>query len=115
MVGVWFPTEGNTDKIIVSTDSDWAGCKRTRKSTSCIVIQCGGCTLYTASVGQSIHSQSSGEAEFYSAVSGVSAGLGVQYLLHFMGMKTTVEVQLDSSAARGALWRSGSVASDTWK
>ena len=63
--------------------------------------------MYTASVGQSIHSQSSGEAEFYSAVSGVSAGLGVQYLLHFMGMMTTVEVQLDSSAARGVLWRSG--------
>jgi hypothetical protein len=59
--------------------------------------------LYTQSVGQSIHSQSSGEAEFYSAVSGVSAGLGLNYLLHLVGMAPKLELQLDSSAARGVL------------
>jgi hypothetical protein len=101
--GVRFPARNAPSKLIVSTDSDWAGCKRTRKSTSCIVIQCGGCTLYTQSVGQSIHSQSSGEAEFYSAVSGVSAGLGLNYLLHLVGMAPKLELQLDSSAARGVL------------
>jgi hypothetical protein len=105
--GVWYPANGKPDKLVVSTDSDWAGCKRSRKSTSCIVIQCGGCTLYTQSVGQSIHSQSSGEAEFYSAVSGVSAGLGLSHLLDFVGLKVRLELQLDSSAARGVLWRTG--------
>lgn len=104
--GVWFPVVGKPDVLKVSTDSDWAGDRRTRKSTTCIVVQCGNCTLYTASVGQSIHSQSSGEAEFYAAVSGMQAGLGLQYLMATIGMPTTIELQLDSSAAQGVLWRS---------
>ena len=113
--GVWFPAVGKPNVLRVSTDSDWAGDRRTRKSTTCIVIQCGNCTLYTASVGQSIHSQSSGEAEFYAAVSGMQAALGLHYLLGSIGMPTTIELQLDSAAARGVLWRSGIGKYDTWK
>ncbi len=45
--GVGFPAIIAPDKLIAPTDSDWAGCKRTRKSTSCFVLQCGGCTLFT--------------------------------------------------------------------
>ena len=105
--GVWFQKAGRSDRLVVSTDTGWAGCKRTRKSTNCIVLQCGGCTLYTQVTGQTIHRQSSGEAEFYGNVSGISSGLGLQYLLDFIGMPVILELQSDSSAARGVLWRTG--------
>ena len=40
-------------------------------------------------------------------MSGISSGLGLQYLLDFIGMPVILELQSDSSAARGVLWRTG--------
>ena len=94
-------------KMLITTDTDWAGCKRTRKSCGMTVIRVGGCVLYTQCTGQAIHAQSSGESEFYGNVSGVSAGRGLSNALDFIGMPVTMELESDSSAARGVLWRSG--------
>ena len=46
----------------VTTDSNWAGCRRTRKSTPCLVIKVGNSTLCAASRTQTVLAQSSGEA-----------------------------------------------------
>ena len=107
--GVWFEKKGEESmkKMLITTDTDWAGCKRTRKSCGMTVIRVGGCVLYTQCTGQAIHAQSSGESEFYGNVSGVSAGRGLSNALDFIGMPVTMELESDSSAARGVLWRSG--------
>ena len=63
-------------KIDVYTDTDWAGCARTRKSTSggCILLGCHT-IKHWSSTQQSI-SLSSGEAEFYGVVRASGYGLG---------------------------------------
>ena len=59
-----------TTKITAFTDSDWAGCKVTRASTSGGVITWGGGLLKSWSKTQGSIALSSGEAEFYAAVKG---------------------------------------------
>jgi len=105
--GVWFPKAGDTSELLISTDTDWAGCRATRKSCACYTIQCGGCLLNVTSTGQSIHAQSSGESEFYGNVSGISAGVCVRHILKFFGFETQIVLASDSSAARAVLARAG--------
>ena len=62
--------------IDVYTDTDWAGCPRTRKSTSGGCLLVGAHAIKTWSSTQSSVSLSSGEAEFYGVVRGAGVGLG---------------------------------------
>ena len=89
------------DAIDVYTDTDWAGCPITRKSTS------GGCVLlgkhaikHWPSTQASV-TLSSGEAEFNGVVRGAGQGLGYQALLKDLGMKLPLRVWTDSSAVIG--------------
>ena len=52
------------DKVLVYVDSDWAGCKVTRKSTSGGAVTWGGGLLKSWSTTQGTVALSSGEAEF---------------------------------------------------
>ena len=51
--------------IDVYSDSDWAGCLRTRRSTSGGVMMLGNGVVKTWSNTQTTIAQSSGEAEYY--------------------------------------------------
>ena len=64
------------DHVDVYADSDWAGCPRTRKSTSggCAIL--GAHPIKTWSSTQSSLALSSGEAEFNGVVRGAGVGLG---------------------------------------
>ena len=105
--GTWFEQTSQPDKLLISTDTDWAGDRRNRKSASCTVLRVGKNNLYSQVKGQQIHAQSSGEAEFYGMGSGISAGIGLKHLLDFIGMPVDLTVESDSSAARAVLWRAG--------
>ena len=50
---------------------------------------------------------SSTEAEFYGGVSGASDSILLKHALEFIGLLVNVELQLDSSGARGVLARKG--------
>ena len=95
------------DHVDIYTDTDWAGCPRTRKSTS------GGCALLgshpikTWSSTQSSVALSSGEAEFNGVVRGAGVGLGYQSLLRDLGIHVALRVWTDSSAAIGICSRQG--------
>ncbi len=95
------------EAIDVYTDTDWAGCPRTRKSTS------GGCILVGAHAVKSWSSTqtnvalSSGEAEFNGVVRGSGAGLGYQSLLRDLGQELPLRVWTDSSSAIGTCSRQG--------
>ena len=94
-------------KVRIFTDIDWAGCRRTRRSTT------GGCILWedrmikSWSTTQALVALSSGEAELYGTVKASAEGLGVQALLQDLGAKAEIEVLTDASAAMGVLDRRG--------
>ena len=88
-------------------DSDWAGCRRTRKSTSGGVLYLGDTPVRGWSSNQAVIALSSGEAEYYAALKGASAALGYQSMLRDIGIRVSVALFTDSSAARGIIHRAG--------
>jgi hypothetical protein len=94
-------------RIDTYSDTDWAGCVRTRKSTS------GGCTLLgrhlikSWSSTQASVSLSSGESEYYGVVKAAGVTLGYQALLRDLGYSLPVRVWTDSTATMGICGRQG--------
>ena len=88
-------------------DSDWAGCRRSRKSTSGGILFLGGVPVRAWSSNQNVIALSSGEAEYYAALKGASSALGFQSMLRDLGVKTSITLYTDSSAARGIIHRAG--------
>jgi hypothetical protein len=93
--------------IDVYTDTDWAGCPRTRRSTSGGMIMLGKHVIKTWSSTQTLTSLSSGEAEYYGLVKGASQGLGYQALMRDFSLEFPLELHCDSAAARGVAKRRG--------
>merc|ERR1712060_530241 len=79
-------------ELRISVDSDWAGCRTTRKSTSGCVIELLGCAVHAFSRTQGTIATSSGEAELYAIGSGVSEGLGIMNLLQESQLLTKVAI-----------------------
>ena len=88
-------------------DSDWAGDKKTCKSTSGGMIFRGMHLLKSWSTNQQIVALSSGEAELYASVKGAAQTLGMISMGVDFGEELTGTVYSDSSAALGILTRSG--------
>ena len=102
-----FIVRGSTYRVDVYVDSDWADDPLTRKSTSGVVIYYSDNVVKTYSRNQKTLAMSSGEAELYSIVSGVSEGIGIQSILADYGVQANVHVHTDSSAAIGITKRYG--------
>ena len=103
----WFEPCGPQDFVKVTVDSDWAGCRTTRKSTSGGVARWGSSTLKTWATTQAIIALSSGEAEYYAMLKGACLGLGIYSLLEDFGMSVKVRLETDSAAAKGISGRKG--------
>ena len=88
-------------RVDVFCDSDWAGCARTRRSTSEGALYLGDHLVKTWSVTQATIALSSAEAEYNAAVKAASAALGFQSLLADLGVKVQLHCHTDSSAAIG--------------
>ena len=58
-------------------DSDWAGCRDTRRSTSGGVVRAGSHVLKAWSSTHAIVALSSGEAELFAMVKGAAQSLGI--------------------------------------
>ena len=87
------------------SDTDWAGCLKTRKSTSGGCLMLGSHLLKSWSSTQSSISLSSGEAEFYGVVRAGGVSLGYQALLRDVGLNMPIRVWTDSSATIGICGR----------
>ena len=59
------------------------------------------------SVNQQVIAMSSGEAEYYGMVKGASNGLGIVAMLADLGVNLTINLNTDSSAAKGIASRRG--------
>jgi hypothetical protein len=94
-------------KLDVWTDTDYAGCRETRKSTSGGLIMHGKHVIRGWCATQKIIALSSGEAEYYGIVRGASEGLGTQSLLSEVNIDLRIRLNEDSSAAKGIAQRTG--------
>jgi hypothetical protein len=96
-------------KLTCCSDTDHAGCLKTRKSTSCSMMFLGKHMVKSSASTQAVIALSSGESEFYGAVKTASAGLGMIHLLKDMGMdmQEPLDLKLDASAGIGIAQRRG--------
>ena len=98
----------NLDSTLTGfADSDWAGDKKTLKSTSGGAIVWGTHTLKTWSTSQSTIALSSGEAELYALTKAATQLVGISSLAMDFGVETKGVVRTDSSAAMGMTYRTG--------
>ena len=101
---------GDTLVVESITDSDWAGCRSTRKSRSSIQLYVSGSMVASMVRSQKSVTLSSGEAEFVCMVSGACEGIYLLDCLRFLlGSSTRVVLRCrsDSAASRGISQRVG--------
>lgn len=91
----------------VQVDANWAGCKKTRKSTSGGSISWGGHCLKTWSNTQCNIAKSSAESELQGITRGPCEGLGASTLLHGLGMSCKVRIHVDANVAKSIVERQG--------
>ena len=105
-----FPYQSEPNRIHTYTDSDFAGCEQSRKSSSGGVIVLGKSVIKTWSSNQSVIALSSGEAEYYAFVKGASQSIGINNIMKDLGIETVQGIQLlsDASATIGIASRRGS-------
>ncbi len=72
-----FNYQPNYGRIHTWVDTDYAGCTKTRRSTSAGVLNYGSHVIKTWSVTQKNLALSSGEAEYSGIVKGASVSLGI--------------------------------------
>jgi hypothetical protein len=93
----------------VYCDSDWAGCHKTRKSTSGVVVTLLGSTVFSCSRTQATVALSSGEAELYAIGLGVQEALFVKSLILEAKLAKGVNLSChtDSTAGKSMATRFG--------
>ena len=102
-----FPWQARQSVMTTYTDSDWAGCVKTARSTSGGIVTIGAHMIKSYSRQQKVVALSSAEAELYATVAASAEGLAFQAYANDLGMAFSGEVYTDSSAALGILQRTG--------
>ena len=101
--------QGAVDRIIVWIDTDFAGCKKGRKSTSGGMMMHGTHVIKSWSTNQATIALSSGEAEYYGMVRGAGQGMGLKAIMKDIGViyQGPIQISADASAAIGIASRLG--------
>ena len=105
-----FNFQDANSRLDIYSDSDWAGCRTTRKSTNGGCVMRGTHCIKSWSSTQSVIALSSGEAEYYGLTKAGCVALGMRSLfVDFTGSDNQVEIHLhtDSTAAKGIVGRKG--------
>ena len=114
--GVGERKDGRPWEIELYSDSDWASCKVTRRSTSSGLVFLNSCCVHSHSRAQMSVSLSSMEAEILAATSLLVEGIQLKQLLQFLlgdegGLSNNAQVQmrlrLDSTSAQSFFNRLG--------
>ena len=91
--------QNESENVVACTDSEWAGCRRTRRSTSGGCIHRGQHILMLWSETQAVVALSSAEAQLGAAEKASQEVLGIMPLRKDVGETTRVHVMGDASAA----------------
>ena len=91
------------EEVTTFSDSDWAGCKETRTSSSAGVIQSGSHTLEACTCKQKIIARSSAEAGLDAAALGASESRGTLSLLKDLGYEMKPVLAIDAKATEHIL------------
>ena len=102
-----FGFQDESSIVTTFTDSDWAGCRRTAKSTSGGIVTMGGHVINNYARQQKTIAPSSAEAELHAVVAASAETLGIVNLCRDMGFTVEGEIYVDSSAALGITQRAG--------
>ena len=101
-----YPWQRKSD-FDVFVDTDFAGCPRTRRSTSGGVCLRGGHAIKHWSKTQKVVTLSSAEAELGGVVLGAGEGMGIQAVALDLGISSQLVLHADSAAAIGICNRTG--------
>ena len=102
-----FKYQNEPNCVTLQTDSDWAGCVVTRRSTSGGAIYLGDHLIHHWSKLQGPVALSSGEAELGAQVKGIAEALGIRNAVRSLGVHVGVSSFVDSSASKGIVSRVG--------
>ena len=102
-----FARQKRPSVMTIYSDSDHAGCLRTRRSTSATVVMLGTHRLKVSSTTQVPITLSSGESEWYALVKSATIGLGLRSSARDFGQEYELDLLTDSSAANGIGQRRG--------
>ena len=94
-------------KVDVYSDSDWAGCRATKRSTSGGVAMLGAHCIKTWSSTQATVALSSAEAELHALLKGATQTLGLISLARDLGVELQGALLTDASATLGIVARQG--------
>ena len=106
-MGTSIQVRKTVEEVTMFTDSDWAGCKETRKSSSAGVVMIGADALKAKTRKQKIIARSSAEAELYAAALGASEVKGIVSLLRDLGYEKKPVLAIDAKATEHILHRHG--------
>ena len=95
--------------VDVFSDSDWAGCAKTRRSTSSSYVMLGGHFLAVSATTQNVVATSSGEAEFYALNKSASRALGAVAMVAHMAKVVKPRVRVVFTASKAIASRRGVV------
>ena len=106
-VRIWYHYQEEAQAIVTHSDTDWAGCRRTRRSTT------GGYTSYGTHLlkawcrTQATVALSSAEAELYGLVRASAETLGMMSLYQDLGEAPAGQIMGDASASLAIVARRG--------
>ena len=104
-----FKYQENPKGLSAWSDSDFAGCMRSRKSTSGGLVCHGSHVIRSWSTNQAVIALSSGEAEYYAMVKATSQAIGIKNMMRDLGeeIEEPISIKTDASAAIGIVSRIG--------
>ena len=103
-----YPWQGEEEEVVTFSDSDWAGCRVSGKSTSGGTVLIGEHYIKGWASTQLSIALSSGEAELVALVKATSETMGIVNMVKDLGGTKKGVVYADSSAALSAADRKGS-------
>ena len=106
-VVVWYEYQDTPDHTVVFSDTDWAGCRKTRRSTTGGVAMYGLHMIKMWSRTQALVALSSAEAELYGIVKATAELKGLISLWKDLGLVVKGHLLADANAALGILRRRG--------
>ena len=105
----WYPLQEETNTVVLSTDADWATCRETRRSNSGGTVMLGNHLIAVWSRVQPRLALSSGEAELYAGLRGITETLGFVHMMREFHTQDWGRIihRVDASACRAIMLRRG--------